>query len=119
MLPDPQVITIDGVAISMPLVKVQGTESFYQSADGLSRLRISYTVNKFSTRYLVHYEEDAVAADPITAVNKKVTIREYYVIDQPTFGISDAKAVKIVAGMKTLLNTGSGLFVERVLGNEH
>jgi len=119
MLPDPQVVTINSIAISMPLVSSQATSSLYQSADGLSRLRISWTANKGSTRYLVRYEEDAIAADPITAVNKKVTASIYIVFEQPSFGISDARMILITAGLKTLLNTGAGLFVERILSNEH
>jgi len=119
MLTDPQTITIDGTAISMPLVSSQGTTSLYRSADGLHRLKVSYTESKNNTRYLLRYEEDAVAADPISSLNQKVTAAVYLVIDQPTFGIDDARLVKVITGMKTWLNTGSGLLVERVLGNEH
>jgi len=119
MLADPQTITINSVAIGMPLINNQGTSSLYQSADGTSRLRVSFTPGKGSTRYLIRYEEDAISADPISAVNKKVTASIYLVIEQPSFGISDARIVLIMAGLKTLLATTSNGFVEKVLANEH
>jgi len=119
MLADPQTITIDGTAISLALVSQQGTTSLYRSADGLHRLKVAYTETNKNTRYLVRYEEDAVAADPISTVNQKVTGVVQLVLDQPAFGIDDARFVKIVTGLKTLLATTGGGFVERVLSNEH
>jgi hypothetical protein len=118
-LADPQTITIDGVAISFALISTNGNSSLYQSADGAKRLRVSWTKTPGRTRYLMRYEEDAISADPISAVNKKVTASLYFVVDQPDFGIDDARVVKIVTGMKTWLATSSGGLVEKVLGNEH
>jgi len=119
MLSDPQTITIDGVAISLALVSSQGSKSLYQSADGLNRLRVEWTKQNGKTRYLYSFQEDAVSADPISEINKKVTVTINWTIDQPDFGISDARIVKIIAGLKTHYNTGTGALVERILGNEH
>lgn len=125
MFTDPLTVTIDGVAISLariqesPGSKGQGPFSLYRNADGTKRLKIGFTEGSTNTRYLIRYEEDAVSADPISAVNKRVTAVFQTTIDQPSFGITDARVVNIVAGMKTLMATTSGAFVERVLGNEH
>lgn len=125
MLSDPLTITIDGTAISLarilqsPGSKGQGPFSLYRSSDGLHRLKIGYTEGGRNTRYLISYEEDAVSEDPISTTNQKVTTRMQTTIDQPSFGISDDRIVKIVAGMKTLMATTSGAFIERVLGNEN
>jgi hypothetical protein len=115
VLADPQTITIDGVAVSLPRIKIEGTKTTYQSADGLHRLIVSYTDAKGNTRYLVRYEEDAVSSDPISAVNKKVSADVYLVIDQPSFGIDDTRVAKICAGLFSLLDA---TMLGKVLGNQ-
>jgi hypothetical protein len=121
MLTDPQSITVDGVAISLPLINNQGNTSLYRSADGLHRLKIGYTEQNRNTRFVIRFEEDVVADNPIgqSDSNTKVTGVVQVLFDQPNFGITDARMVDIVAGLKTWLTTTSGGIVERVLGNEH
>lgn len=118
-LTDPQTITIDGVAISLALVQNQGTSSLYQSADNLDALRVSWNKQNGKVRYLISFRESAIASDPISAANKSVTTTINLTIDQPDFGITDARVVKIIAGLKTLLSTSAAGFVERVLAGEH
>jgi len=117
MLSDPQSITIATIATSLPAVRIEATKTTYQSADGKQRLIISYDdKGKASTRYLIRYEEDAIAADPISAVNAKKTLAAYMVIDQPAFGFTDARVDEVMAGLKLLADS---TFLLKVLGNQH
>ncbi|DAD51345.1 coat protein [ssRNA phage Esthiorhiza.3_6] len=115
MLNDPITINISAVDIVMPRTRTEPTKSVYRSADGLHRLVVSYSENKGSTRYLLRYEEDAVAADPISAANKQVSSALYLVIDQPTFGIEDARVAAQWAGFKSLVDA---TLLGKVLGNQ-
>jgi len=121
MLTDPQSVTIDGVAISMPLINNQGNTSLYRSSDGTKRLKIGYTEQNRNTRFLIRYEEDTIADNPIGVAdsNTKVTSVVQMLFDVPNFGVTDDRVVKIIAGLKTWLTTTSGGIAERVLGNEH
>lgn len=116
MLSDPQTLTIDGISTDLPSISVSPTETLYQSSDGKLRLRVSYTTDKAKTRYLVRVEEDAISADPISAVNAKKTCAVYVVIDQPLFGFADTRVRDITVSLKDWLTSANIL---KVLGNQH
>lgn len=116
MFSDPQAITINLVTHSLPAVRREATKTTYQYADGTQRLILSYDdKGGKSTRYLVRYEEDAISADPISAVNAKKTLAVYFVIEQPAFGFTDARVDYVIAGLKLWLDSTNTL---KVLGNE-
>lgn len=115
MLSDPQTISVSAIAIPMPKVKIEGSKTTYQSADGLHRLIIQSTESKANTRYLVRFEEDVVSPDPISSVNKKVTLSMYLVVDQPAFGIDDTRAAAIWAGFTGLVTSS---LLTKILGGE-
>jgi hypothetical protein len=117
MLTDPQSITIATIATSLPAVRIEATKTVYQSAAGDKRLIVSYDdKTKNATRYLIRYEEDAVSADPISAVNAKKTLACYMVIEQPAFGFTDARVDEVMAGLKALVDS---TLLLKVLGNQH
>lgn len=115
-LADPQSITINAVATSLPLVRREATKATYQSAAGDQRLIVSYDdKGGKSTRYLIRYEEDAIAADPITGANVRKVLAYYWVIEQPTFGFTDARVSLVSTGFKALVDA---TLLGKVLGNE-
>lgn len=105
MLADPQNVTINAVAVSMPRTSMGATQNIYTSADGLTTLTTKQ--NKSNTRFRREYRvsQTKVAVDPISAANKQVGLSVYFVIDEPTFGFSDVEIGYVIAGMKTAFDS--------------
>lgn len=114
---DPQSVTIDSEAISMPRVESAGSKSIYRDADGEFSLTISHQkTGKDRTRHAVRLDVRAVVADPLTAVNDYEELAMYIVIDEPNFGFADADIALQLAGFLAWFTAGN---VAKVLGREH
>lgn len=116
MFTDPQSVTIDGVANSLPRVNTQATKSIYKTADGSLQLTLSHQASKGRTRRMMRLDKVVVAADPLSAVNSYQTAAVYLVSDSPDVGFSIDNIDDIVQGFKTWLSTAN---VSKVLGGEH
>lgn len=117
MLADPQSVTVNSIAISLPATRIESTKTTYSSADGNNRLIVSFDdAKKDKTRYLLRFEEDAIAAHPITGANVKQTLAAYIVIEQPTVGFTDARVLFVLAGM---FSWADATLLGKVLGNQH
>lgn len=115
MLTDPQSITVNAVAQSMPKVISDGTSSTYEKADGTFRLKVSHQVSKGRVRSLARFEQRAVVADPLTAVNDYETLVFYVNIDRPEVGFTSTQVQQLVAGFNSWLN---GTMVDKLYGRE-
>lgn len=116
MLSDPQSITINSVANSLPRISTALTESIYRTADGNLQLKISHTQSKGRTRRLIRLDTREIVADPITSINDYETLSSYLVIDEPDVGFSDDDVKLFVAGLLAWLTPAN---VGKVLGAEH
>jgi len=115
---DPQSVTINAVAQSLPRVASNGTSSEYMQDDASTKLVISRTVGK-RRRYMVRLDERKIAADPlVSSNNREYTMAAYLVIDAPLTGIgyTNAEAKDVVLGLTAWLTSGNVL---KVLGNEN
>lgn len=117
---DPQTIVNNGVAITLPLISSNETESVYQSPDENHTLRISHQLvgkgNSARWRRLVSYEVRKIAADPLTAVNTYVSSSVRTIIDEPVYGFTDLEQRNNV---KALHGFHSDANIDKVLGNQH
>lgn len=113
---DPQSVTIDGTAHSMPRVSSEGTKSLYSEADETLKMTISHQESKNRTRHMVRLDLRTIAADPLTAVNEYQTVGVYLVIDEPEYGFTDDNIDDLCTGFKTWLSSANIL---KVLGAEH
>lgn len=116
MLSDPQSITINAVAKSLPLTGTGPTERVYTSSDGAFTLRVKQNVTRNRFRREVRVEQSKIAADPLTAVNQQVGASVYIVIDEPRSGFTDAELGYLVTGLHDLVETSG--FVNKILGGE-
>lgn len=116
MFTDPQSITIDAVANSMPKINSQATKSIYKTADGTLQLTLSHQATKGRTRRMARVDKVVVAADPLSAVNSYQTAAVYVVFDTPDVGFTADNIDDIVQGFKTWLSTAN---VTKILGGEH
>jgi len=105
MFSDPQVITVNAVAQSMPRVETNGKKSIYQKNDGSFTLTVSHSASKDRIRSMARIDQKAIVPDPLTAVNDYETLSFYAVIDRPMAGFSTTQVDQLIAGFKTWLDT--------------
>jgi len=105
MFADPQSVTVNAVAQSMPRLSSTGTSAVYSKADGTFKLNISHTEAKERIRSMVRIDQKAIVADPLTAVNDYETLSFYVVVDRPAFGFSSTQVDQLIAGLKTWLDS--------------
>ncbi len=118
-LSDPQSITINSVAISLPRVSSAVNSGSYQSNDGLVQETVSHQYGKRNRR-MVRVDHSKVAADPlISAQNIKYSMSTYIVFDVPVTGYTVAEAKQVVDGFIAQLNASSGALITKVLGGEN
>jgi hypothetical protein len=118
---DPQSVTINAVAQSLPRVSTNGGASEYQKEDGNVKLVISRTIGK-RRRYMVRLDVRKIAADPLaSANNREYTAAAYLVIDAPLNGIgySNVELKDAVLGLAAWLSASSGANVTKVVSNEN
>jgi hypothetical protein len=115
---DPQSLTINSVATSLPRTGFGVDKGTFTAADGTVTLAISHTRGK-RVRHSVRVDHSKVAADPFVAnVSAKVGMSAYLVIDMPINGYSATEAKQIVDALTAYLTASSGGNVTRVLGGE-
>lgn len=115
MYTDPQVVTVNAVAQSMPRVSTGGQKTVYQKNDLTYTLTISHTPNKDRVRSMVRIDQRAIVPDPLTAVNDYETLSFYCVIDRPLAGFTMVQVEQLIAGFKTWLDNTA---IDKLYGGE-
>lgn len=116
MLADPQSVTINAVATSMPKTQAGQTQNVYTSADGNTVMTVKQNVTSTRFRREIRLAVSKVAADPISAVNKSVGCSVYLVIDEPKFGFSDSELGYYIDALKGWLTSAN---YNKVLAGEY
>lgn len=116
MFADPQIVTINSVAKSMPKIETSGKKTIYQTNDQLFTLTISH-INQGSDRVrsMVRVDQRAIVPDPLTSVNDWETISSYLVIDRPLQGFSVTQVQQLVAGFQSFLDSTA---ISKIFGQE-
>jgi len=106
---DPQSITVNGVAKSMPRVETRGMNSLYSNTDSTFTLRIVHEPFKRDKKARIKsrmiFTQRKVVADPLTAVSDWEDLPISLQIDRPEVGFSEAEVDQMVQGLKTALTT--------------
>lgn len=118
MFADPQSITIDGVANSLPRVANLDSGATYQKDDANVKLLITHTTGRRS-RHTVRLDHRKIAADPFQgSVNAQYSMSAYLVLDVPIIGYALTDAQKVVAGLTAWTTASSGANIAKLLGGE-
>jgi hypothetical protein len=118
MLADPQSVTINAVANSLPAVARGTNSSTYQKDDGTVKLSISHQYGK-RVRRTSRLDFSKIVADPLVpAQNQKVSMSTYLVIDHPITGLTNAEIKQVVDGLTAYLTASSGAKVTSIVGGE-
>lgn len=107
MFADPQSVTVNAVAKSMPRVSSSGLKSEYLKDDEEFKLTISHQKSNKRIRSMVRIDQRAVVPDPLTAVNDYENLGFYFVIDRPEVGFTSTQVDYLVQGLKTWLSSGN------------
>nr|UJQ85894.1 MAG: hypothetical protein 2 [Leviviridae sp.] len=116
---DPQSVTINAVANSLPRVSSGALQGSFQKDDGTVKLDIKHDVSKSGTRHFIRLDHSKIASDPFTTTaNRKVGVGVWMVISTPTYGYTIAEQKQIVDALVAYLAASSGANVTKLLGDE-
>lgn len=115
MLADPQSVTINGSAVSLPRTQMNPTQNVYTSSDGVTVMTVKQNVTATRFRREVRLAQSKVAADPLSGLNKQLGVSVYLVIDEPKSGFSDAENGYLIDALKAWLTSAN---YAKVLGGE-
>lgn len=107
MLADPQSLTVNAIAVSLPRISVEADDTVYRNLDGTLEFKVSHTESASRKRHQVRVDFNKIAADPLTAENQKITGSVYIVIDEPVVGFTDAELGHYVAALAGWLTTAN------------
>lgn len=116
---DPQSVTINAVANSLPRTSTLGNAGVFTKDDGTVKLSVSHSYGK-RTRRTIRLDFSKIAADPlISAQNIKYSMSTYIVVDVPVTGFTIAEQKQIIDGLTAYLTASSGARVTQLLGGEN
>jgi len=116
---DPQTVTINAVAQTLPRVgsPINGAGLFSKD-DGNVKLTMSHQSGK-RTRRTCRLDFRKIAADPlVSAQNIMYSMSAYLVVDLPVTGFTVAEAKQIVDALTLYLSASTGAKTTQLLGGE-
>jgi hypothetical protein len=118
-LADPQSITINAVANSLPRVSSGINSGAFASNDGTVKLSVSHQYGK-RNRHLLRVDHSKIAPDPLISSQNIVHSMSFYVVaDVPPTGYTVTEAKQVIDGFVSLLNASSGALITKILGGEN
>jgi len=115
VLADPQSVTVNAVAISLPRTKQGESQNIYTSADGNTSLTTKQNTTASRFRREIRLSQKKIAADPISAVNTEKGFSVYLVVDEPRTGFTDVEIGYAIDALKAWLSSTN---YNKVLGGE-
>lgn len=118
MFSDPQSITINAVAQSLPRTSIDKSSSVYTKDDGNVKLSVAHAYGK-RVRRTARVDFRKTAADPLfPAQNTPYSMSCYIVADVPTTGFTITEQKQIVDALAAWLTASTGANVTKLLGGE-
>jgi hypothetical protein len=116
---DPQSVTINAVAQSMPRTGSGLNSGTFTQDDGTNSLLVSHQYGK-RTRRVIRLNDNKIAADPFdTTRNERVSMSVSLVVDVPPQGYTLTETKYVVDALVAYLTAGSGSKVTQLLGGEN
>ncbi len=116
---DPQSVTINAVANSLPRTSSGTNAGAFTKDDGTVALSVSHQYGN-RTRRVVRLDHSKIASDPLMAsVNVRLSASVYMVVDLPKTGYTVAEAKQIVDALTGYLTATSGARATQLLGGEN
>lgn len=117
MYADPQSVTINAVATSLPRVgSAQPTRlGKFQDVTGNVTFEVKQDSSKDRFRREVRLTQKKIAADPLTATNKEVSTSVFLTVDEPKVGFTDVEIGYLTAALVAWFTNANR---DKLLGGE-
>lgn len=116
MFADPQSITVNSVAQTLPAISREQNKSVYRKDTGDYTLSISHQDTKNRSRAAIRVDARKIAANPFdTSKNEEFTCSVYIVVDRPMVGFTNVELKDIALGLTGWASSANLL---KVLGYE-
>lgn len=116
---DPQSVTINAVAVSLPRVSSGVNTGTFSKDDGTVRMNVTHTYGKRNRR-VVRIDHQKVSADPLMpATNVQQSMSVYLTVDAPKVGYTVAEQKQIIDALTGYLTASSGARTTQLLGGEN
>jgi hypothetical protein len=115
---DPQSVTINAVANSLPRISSGTNSGVFQKDDATVKLSVSHQYGNRVRRQL-RLDYSKIAPDVFTSDNTKYSMSAYIVVDVPVTGFTVAEQKQIVDALTGYLTASSGSKVTQLLGGEN
>lgn len=119
MLADPQSVTINSVANSLPRTSTFEGKGIYTKDDGTVKMTVNQQPGKDRSRLTVRLDYKKIAADPfIPATNRELGVSIFFNVDRPNVGFTAAELKDVSQSLTTWLTASSGANLVKILGGE-
>jgi hypothetical protein len=116
---DPQTVTINAVAQTLPRISVDLNSSVYQKDDGNVKLTVSHRNGKRRSS-LLRLDFQKIAADPlISSTNIIYSMSVTMTVNKPLTGFTVVEQKQVVDAFAAYLTASSGANVTKLLGGEN
>lgn len=115
---DPQSITINTVAHSLPRTSSGTNSGAFANADGTVKLSVSHTYGK-RVRRVVRLDHSKISPDAFSSQNLRHNAAFYLVADGPVDGYTHTELKQLADGFNAYLAANSGAVVAKLLGGEN
>jgi hypothetical protein len=116
MFSDPQSVTLNSVAQSLPKIEVGPRKGVYRKSDGTLQETISHTPTKNGrVRSMIRLDQFAVVTDPLGESDSDFQA-VYIVWDRPNFGFTQTQVEQLTAALTGAVNVGG--VVGKIFGGE-
>lgn len=116
---DPQSVTINAVANTLPRTSSGVSSGIFTKDDGTVKLTVSHSNGK-RTRHQLRVDFQKMAPNPlISAQNILYSMSAYLVVDVPITGFTIAEQKQIVDALTGYLTATSGSKATQLLGGEN
>lgn len=116
---DPQSVTVNAVAISMPRTSSGVNTGAFTSADGMTALSVAHAYGK-RTRRAISLNSSKISADPLLpSQNVKFSATWRLTCDAPAAGFTATELKQQADGFLAALSAASGAKITQLLGGEN
>jgi len=116
---DPQSVTINSIAVSLPRVSSETNKGVFRSSDNYVTETASHTYGN-RTRRPFRIDHSKIVPDPLVSTQNNLQSASFYLVaDVPKTGYTVAEQKQVLDGLIAQLNASSGALITKWLGGEN